>query len=455
MGKKKSKDVVYLGVDLGGTKILASLVRESGIVLGRERRTTPRDGKTKSVLDAIKDAAASVLEQQGMSAGALAGVGVVVAGVVDPDAGVVIDTPNMSLSGLKMAAPLKKHFGVPVALGNDTNCATLGEAWLGSARGAAGAAGVYVGTGIGGGYVVNGELWRGSREAALEVGHIVAEIDGPVCGCGNKGCLEALASRTAMERQIRAAVKGGTKTALTDILGGDLAMIRSGAIRKAIDAGDKLMTKVLRRASNVIGHGLLTLRHVLDPEVIVIGGGVVEACGDFMYPIIHDILAADGLSGACGGSDVLISSLGDDAGILGAVALARQRAGRDPFEQDYYAPCKYPQVARLDDGRFTVGDVEFNKDVFVDVNGVAQKRKRSTAKSTHGDSTVIGPAELGRVCSGGPEVLIVGGKAETSDEGREYLRRRAIELRPASASKAPAVYNNTPERKAAVFIVAK
>lgn len=454
MGKKTSKDVVYLGVDLGGTKILASLVRESGMVLGRERRTTPRDCKTKSVLDAITDAAAGVLERQGMAAKALAGVGIVVAGVVDPDAGLVVHTPNMSLSGLKMAAPLEKHFGVPVALGNDTNCATLGEAWLGSARGAASAIGVYVGTGIGGGYVCDGELWRGSREAALEVGHIVAEIDGPVCGCGNKGCLEALASRTAMERQVRQAVENGTETALTDILDGDLTMVRSGAIRKAIDAGDKLMTEVLRRASRVIGHGLLTLRHVLDPEVIVIGGGVVEACGDFMYPIVREVLDGDGLSGAREGGDVLISSLGDDAGILGAVALARQRAGRDPFEQDYYAPCEYAQVSRLDDGCFAVGDTEFSKDVFVDVNGVAQKRKRSTAKAAHGCSAVIGPAELARLCNGGPEVLIVGGPAELPAEGQEYLRRRAIKWRSASAGKAADLYNNTPERKAGVFLVA-
>ena len=324
---------LYLGVDVGGTKIQASVAEESGAIRGRQRCPTPRDVGPEQVLAAIERLVEQVLDQQKLDASKLAAMGVAVPGVVDPELGRIVVTPNMTLTGVALGSHLEARFHVPVALGNDCNLGALGETWLGSARRANSALGIFVGTGIGGGFVRKGKLWRGAREAAGEIGHIVMQIGGPKCGCGNHGCLEALASRTAIENQLRAAVGAGRQTVLTELLGGDLQVIRSSALRQALDKEDPLVTETLRHTSEILGYACLTVRHLIDPEVIVLGGGVIEACSDFVLPIVENIVGSDQLPGARPGGRVLASALGDDAVSLGAVALARMSIGRSPFKR--------------------------------------------------------------------------------------------------------------------------
>ena len=298
-GAKRSKKArSYLGVDVGGTKILATLVEESGTILARERTATPRDEGAERVVVAIEKAMEKVLLAAAPGMEQLTAIGVAVPGVVDPETARVVVTPNMNLTGVALGSHLEARFKVPVVLGNDCNLGALGEAWLGSARQASSAIAILVGTGIGSGIIRNGKLWRGARESAGEIGHVVMQIGGPLCGCGNHGCLEALASRTAIERDLRQAVEAGRKTALTDLLQGNLSLIRSSALRKALESEDELVTEVMRRASEVLGYACLTVRHLLDPEVIVLGGGVVEACSQFMLPIVEHIVGCDQLPGA-------------------------------------------------------------------------------------------------------------------------------------------------------------
>ena len=290
-------------------------------------------------------------------------IGVAIPGVVEPDQGLVVVTPNMNLSGVAIGPQLEERFGVPVAVANDCDLGTLGEAWLGAARGAQSAVGILVGTGIGSGIVYQGRLWRGAREAAAEIGHIVMQIGGPQCGCGNYGCFEALAGRAGIERELRQAIEGGRASVLPEILEGDLSVIKSGALRRALDAEDELVTEVMRRASEVLGHACLTVRHLLDPEVIVLGGGVVEACSDFMVPIVHKIVTSDKLPGARESRGVLLSALGDDAVVLGALALARTHAGRDPFDKRFGVAPKYPRIERARFGEVTIGRDTYDRDV--------------------------------------------------------------------------------------------
>ena len=214
-GEKAGPQRLYLGVDIGGTKVQASLVEESGQTLQRERYRTPRDSGPEPVLLGIEKAIEEVLAKGVVRPKDLTAIGVAVPGVVDPDSAQVIVTPNMSLSGVKIGSHLEGKFRVPIAVGNDCNLGALGEKWLGSARQADSLVAILVGTGIGGGYVQKGKLWRGARESAAEIGHIVMQIDGPTCGCGNRGCLEALASRTAIERDVRQAVAGGRSSVLS------------------------------------------------------------------------------------------------------------------------------------------------------------------------------------------------------------------------------------------------
>jgi glucokinase len=448
---------LYLGVDVGGTKIQASLVEESGTILGQERCPTPREGGPDDVVATIEEAMEKVVEQNARSFKDITAIGMAVPGVVDPDEGLVVVTPNMNLTGVEIGPRLADRFHVPVAVGNDCDLGTLGETWLGSARNAQSAVGILVGTGIGSGIVYEGNLWRGAREAAAEIGHIVMQIGGPRCGCGNDGCFEALAGRAAIERDLRRAIEEGRKSVLPKILEGDLRVIKSGALREALDAGDKLVTDVMRRASEVIGHACLTVRHLLDPGVIVLGGGVIEACSDFMVPIVEGVLDADRLPGAREGGRLLLSALGDDAVVLGALALARRHAGHDPFDKRFAVKPSYPQIDRASFGEVTIGGETHDRDVYISVNGQIKKRKKSLAKKVYGSSHTVGPRELEKVCRGGPEVLFVGtghsGQVALADDAERFCTLRRIQCRPLPTPEVIEAYNACDQRKAALIHV--
>jgi len=447
----------YLGVDVGGTKIQASLVEESGVTLGRERYPTPRDGGPEKVVETIEEAMVNVVENAGIKVDDVTAIGMAIPGVIDPAAGLVVVTPNMSLTGVKIGPRLEKRFKLPVALGNDCNVGALGETWLGSARNTQSSVSILVGTGIGSGIVQNGKLWCGARESAAEIGHIVMQIGGPKCGCGNHGCFEAMASRSAIERDLRQAIDAGRKTVLTELLESDLNLIRSSALRKGLEAKDELVTEVIQRASQVLGHACLTVRHLIDPEVIVLGGGVVEACGDFVLPIVKGIVDADQLAGAREGGHILISSLGDDAVVLGAVALACEHVGRNPFEKKFAVKPEYPELSGAEFGEIIIGDTTHARDVFITVDGVVKNRKKGKAKEIYGTSHKVGPKELKKVCRGGPEVLFVGtghsGQVELTEDAQRFLDQRAIECRPVKTPQLPAAYNDSAKRKAVLVHV--
>ena len=332
MVKQNLNEQLYVGVDVGGTKIQASLISENGTIIASLRCPTPRQADPDQILTTIEKAVRKVLKKGNVEASSLAAFGIAIPGVVDPKKGKVIVTPNMNFSGAKVVKYLEDKFPVQVVLGNDCNLGTLGEAWLGAARDAQSAVGILVGTGIGGGFVQKGKIWQGARESAMEIGHMIMKIGGPLCGCGNQGCYEAMAGRLAIERDIREQVAKGRQTVLTEILDGDLSRIRSGALKTALSREDEVAMEVVQQAAEVLGYGCITVRHLLDPEVIVLGGGVMEACSDFILPIVEKIVASDKLAGAREGGNVVLSTLGDDAVVLGAVALARRKVGRNPFK---------------------------------------------------------------------------------------------------------------------------
>jgi glucokinase len=456
MKARPARERLYLGVDIGGTKIQASLVAESGIILGRQRLATPRSSGPEQILAGVEAVMKTVLAEAVLETTDLTGIGVAVAGVVDPKSGNVVVTPNMGLTGVAIGAHLESCFRVPVVIGNDANLAAYGEAWLGSARHAGSALGIWVGTGIGAGFVHKGKIWRGARESAGEVGHIVMQMGGPVCGCGNCGCLEALASRTAIERDIRAALAAGGTSKLTEISGGDLSVIRSGAIRKALNAEDPLVTGILHRATETLGYACLTVRHLIDPEVIVLGGGLIEACSEYMMPIVENIVGSDRLPGARDGGHVLLSALGDDAVVLGAVALARRQVGRSPFKKKYRVGPTYPEIERFSFGEIVVGKKPYKDDIYIQVSGKVKSRDKDFGRG--GDSPqAIEAKELEQVCKGGPEVLFVGcakpDEVRLTEQAQRYLAQRSIRCEVVSAAQLVDDYNRSRARKAALIHV--
>ncbi len=454
-----AKDRLYVGVDVGGTNIQAILARARGTVLQRYRVDTPRNAEPSDVVDAIAEAIRCVLAAEGVEAGDLAAVGLAIPGVVDPDNGRIAVTPNLNLTGLEIVAELRDRIDVPVTLGNDVNLGTLGEKWLGGAWHVDSVVGIFVGTGIGGGVLQDGRLHRGCRESAGEIGHLIMQLDGPVCGCGSKGCFEALASRTAIDRDIREAVRTGRPSVIGEFvdLDDETALIRSGALKKALRAEDELVTEVLRRASEIIGMACLSIRHLLDPEAIVFGGGVIEACGTFMLPIIEEVIRADPLTGARPGGKVLISTLGDDAVALGGVALAQQMLGEDPFANAGIAPEAYPHVELTGPAEAVVDGESYTTDVCVHADGTVKAAGKKVRKDLARHR--FGRKGITKLCRGNPSVLYLaigeGSAPELSDKAKLLLHYRDVEFRAAPLREAVEAYNACTERKALLLALGR
>lgn len=481
MKKTTAPEKLYVGVDVGGTKIQASLITETGTVLANNRRVTPRDCSSEVTLEVLEEAVLELLATQEKTMDDITAAGIAVPGVVQQDTGFVVVTPNMNLSGVELGRLMKERLQVPVAIGNDCNLGTLGECWLGSGRNASSCVGIFVGTGIGAGIVVDNRVFSGASQAAGEIGHIVSQIPcedwrsvleagkkankkdakpkDPVkeppplvrCGCGNYGCFETFASRTAMERFIREAIESGAKSIISELNGGSLDVIKSGSLAKALKQEDKVVTAVVRYAAQVIGYACLTVRHLLDPEVIVLGGGVMEACHKFMMPIIDAVVANDQLPSAPCNRRVLVSSLGDDAVALGAVALARSLKGQNPLRRSRRIAPKYPTIRMMTDGVIHIADVPYSNDFYLLSNGTIRPRMKQPKRNVDGFRL----KDLEIAAQGGVDLIILAtqgaGEIALSGKCHDYLFRRGIDYRILPLDEAVNTYNSLAVRRSAVF----
>ena len=273
------------------------------------------------------------------------------------------------------------------------------------------------------------------------------QIGGPQCGCGNRGCFEALASRTAIERDIREGDRRGPRHVLTEILEGDLSVIRSGALRKALEAGDELVTEVMRRASEVLGYACLTVRHLIDPEVIVLGGGVVEACSDFILPIVENIVGSDQLPGAREGGRVLLSALGDDAVVLGRRGAGLRAAAAARSRSSFAVKPDYPPIAASRLRRGHRGRQDLRAKTFViTVNGKVKSARRARPRSATARRTRSAQEELKGSAGAGPRCSSSArghsGQVELTDEADDFLAQRSIECEMLPTPEAVEAYND-------------
>jgi glucokinase len=321
-----SKAEYVVGVDLGGTKILSGVFTHSLECVGVTKLSTKPQRGVDNVIERIARCAQDAVDEADLSMKQVAGIGIGAPGAVDFEAGSVIFAPNMEgWKDVPLKKELEKQLGVPVFVENDCNIAALGVYVAELKSKPKHMVGMFVGTGIGGGLIIDGELYSGFGHTAGEVGHMVLEVSGPKCGCGNKGCLEALASRTAIFQQIKSGIKDGEKTLLTEMLGDDLEDLRSGDLRKAIRRGDKFVDRVIEGAAEYIGIATANLVNILNPEVVVLGGGVIEALADEMMGVIVETAKDYAMPGAMKGVEIVASRLGDNAGITGGAVLARKQ----------------------------------------------------------------------------------------------------------------------------------
>lgn len=326
-----SEAASIIGVDLGGTKILVGSVDAGGKVSHLARDLTHAEEGADRVIARLADLIDGVKAKLGSSHVAAVSLGV--PGGVNSEAGVVDKAPNLGWENVPLSDALEKRVGAPVFLDNDVRVAVVGEHAHGAGRGTHAMVGVWVGTGIGGGIIVDGRLHRGQRGVAGEIGHSIVDRKGPKCNCGNRGCIEALASRTAIERDLRKAIKRGAKSAALKRMkkeGRDT--LSSGIIARLLSDGDPALTKVFARAQKMLGLFTANLINLLDPEVVVFGGGIAERLGeDFVAPIravAHEhLLSKRDLAKV----RVVATELGEVAPIAGAAFLARQRLASHPL----------------------------------------------------------------------------------------------------------------------------
>lgn len=326
----KKRQPYRLGIDLGGTKIMALVVDDKGAVVGEAKKKTKPELGPDGVIARVADVAKAAMTAAKVNAASVLAAGVGAPGPVNVETGVVMEAPNLAgWQGVPLAASLSERLGLPVFADNDVNLGTLGEHRLGAGRGARHMVGIFVGTGVGGGVIIDGQLHHGSRYSAGEIGHTIIVPNGPVCGCGQRGCLEAVASRTAIEREVVAALEAGVPSVLSEMLGGSgKERLTSGVIKSALDANDELMVRIIAQVQFYLGLLTANLVNVLDPEVIVFGGGVVEALGDgFLDPIRATARSYTLQQRDAGLVRIVPAELGDYAGGLGGAALASQMAG--------------------------------------------------------------------------------------------------------------------------------
>lgn len=313
-----------LAIDIGGTKLAAGIVDGSGSILARGEVPTLAAEGPERVLDRIVRLANDVLGAPGGSADAIQRIGIGCAGPVDRQAGLILNPPNLpGWVRVPLVERIEKALGRPAVLENDANAAALGEFRYGAGKGASSLVYLTVSTGIGGGIILDGKIWHGVKDGAGEVGHMTLLPDGPLCGCGNRGCLEALASGPAIARRAREALATERPSRLREV--GDFT---AADVVRLAQEGDALAAEVWDETVRYLGLGVAAIVTILAPGRVVIGGGVAKA-GDFLFaPLRREVRRRVRLV-AVESVPILPAALGPDVGILGAAAVALE-SGANP-----------------------------------------------------------------------------------------------------------------------------
>lgn len=315
-----------IGFDLGGTKMLAAVLDDDrGIVARNKSKTTGIDND--GIFEQIQETIAGLLDKAGLSKKDIESVGIAAPGPIDMATGTILSTPNLGLKDFALSARLGDELGCPVYLENDVNAGLWGEFVSGVAQDHRHVIGIFPGTGIGGGIIMNGELFRGKNGSAGEIGHITVQSDGRRCGCGNHGCLETVASKTAIARDLALLAMNGQSPVLAEAGATDIKLVKSGLIKKALDAEDFGVAEVIDQAAYFLGIGMASMVNTFDPEMIVLGGGLIEKLGSRFTDIAARTMRERSMPRLVADVAVVEAELGDDAAVVGAADLADREHG--------------------------------------------------------------------------------------------------------------------------------
>lgn len=307
-----------VGVDVGGTRIAAGLVERKGRMIKEVRAFTPKEAGPFAIVDAIIDLVEDVAN--GTHPSEIAGIGVGLPAQIDFLKQSVEFCTNLPLAGIDVRSLIMSRVRHPVAIDNDGNCAGIGESRFGAAKKTRDFVMITLGTGVGGALVLNGEPYRGSRGLGAEIGHMVIRLDGPPCPCGGKGHIESFLGRPAIAAKGREAARGPKGLAIREQAGGEPERVTAEDVVNAALMGDECAREILLEAGDILGEALVGIVNLLNPRLIVVGGGIGESCA-FLVERAAEVIAENALAGR---RDVKVvqAELGNDAGVLGAAALA-------------------------------------------------------------------------------------------------------------------------------------
>jgi glucokinase len=321
-----------VGVDLGGTNIVVGAMPEDGSrEIGVRSQPTRSEQGPEAVVDRICEMIETVIAhtraEEGVGRDAFLGVGVGAPGPLDRERGIVVVAPNLGWKNLPLRQLIGERVGLDATLDNDANCATLGEWWTGAARGGRNVVGLTIGTGIGGGLILDGRLYHGASDVAGEIGHTTIDSNGRRCKCGNYGCLEAYTSGPNIAMRAREALESGERSILPDLVGGRPELITAATVYEASERGDALAREVVRDTARFLGAGIANLLNVFNPDVVVIAGGVTQA-GEALFEPLRAEVRRRAFKPAVDACRIVPGTLPGTAGVVGAVATFLQQRER-------------------------------------------------------------------------------------------------------------------------------
>ncbi len=317
---------LVVGIDLGGTNTVAIAVAPDGKIVGRNKTTTRTGQGVKKTAVDMRETAKKALAEAGATWDDAKAAGIAIPASIDPQTGDLLHAPNLGWKNQPAVPTFSQIFELPVYLENDVNCGTLAEHQLGAAKGCRSVVGFFVGTGLGGGIIINDLLYTGKRGLAGELGHQVIKVGGRKCGCGNSGCLEAYCSKTGFGKAFHKLINvKGKKSVLTSLAGEDFRNVKSGILRKAYEQDDKITKRVLHQGARYLGIAAANTMAAISPECIVFGGGVIEALGKALLPVIRGGVGEALFGIDLEDVDLRLTDLGDDAVPLGAAVLAQSK----------------------------------------------------------------------------------------------------------------------------------
>jgi glucokinase len=320
MTGQKTEKKYWMGIDLGGTKILAEVYDQDFKLIGSKKRKTKAELGQEECLERLLKTGREALEDAQVSKEQLSGVGIGCPGVLDLKSGILVKAGNLGWYDVPIKSILEKEFGVPVGVANDVDAGTFGEYRAGAGKGARSLFGIFPGTGIGGGLVYEGKIYQGKQWSCMEIGHFQVVPNGPLCGCGRKGCLEAIAGRLAISTAASAAVLRGQAPWLQENVGSDPANIRSGALASAVEKGDKVIETIIKDACIALGEVLGGIVNLLAPDIVVMGGGLAEAMPKLYKKTVLEAMKPKVMDALQSTFELRIAKLGDHATALGAAA---------------------------------------------------------------------------------------------------------------------------------------